>query len=105
MAENELGEIVGRLAAAFRSAVPLPGELMAKGRRRPSEQDIQKRVEAGLLHFHKVARQERKRTRLGIYRRAKVAFELQQQLLDAGYSPALVKQVLFSMLVSSFTGR
>lgn len=103
-AQGRIQEICERLLAAFRNAVPLHPE-GGKGQKRPSEKEIALATESGLKRFYEAARAEREQHRLGIIGRARVAFGLQQRLLDSGYPPALVKQVLFAMLVSAFVGK
>ena len=83
--------------------MPLNAE-RGKGRKQPSQKEIMLATESGLKKFYEAARVERERHRLGIIVRARVAFALQQRLLTAGYPPAMVKQVLFAMLVSAFVG-
>lgn len=104
MAQGKIQEIGERLFVAFHAAVPLP-EAPAKGGKKLSEKEIRRQVDAGLANFYAVARTERERSRLGLIGRARVAFDVQQRLLTAGYAPPLVKQVLFAMLVSAFVGR
>lgn len=96
-------EIGQELFAEFQRAVPLQPEKNRKGRKL-SEQEIAANSEAALKKFFEAARAARARHRLGIIGRARVAFALQQHLLAAGYAPALVKQVLFSMLAAVFVG-
>lgn len=62
-------------------------------------------IEQGLDRIYAEAREQRIKHRLGVIKRARVVFELQRQLLNAGYSPALVKQIVFSLLVNSLTGK
>lgn len=97
-------EICERLTDVFRSAVPLQPPA-GSGRKRISEKEVAAGVDAGLKRFYEAARLEREQHRLGVIGRARVAFGLQQRLLGAGYSPALVKQVVFAMLVSAFVGK
>jgi len=101
---SKIAQASDRLFAAFTEAVPTP-EHFARQRKKPSEAEIARLVEQGLARFHEVAREERQRHRLGILGRARVAFALQQRLLAAGYEAALVKQVLFAMLVQAFVGK
>ncbi|MCK9389889.1 MAG: hypothetical protein M0Q22_16060 [Sulfuritalea sp.] len=54
--------------------------------------------------FYEVAKSERLRNRLGVIGRARVAFGLQQRLLHTGYPAPVVKQVLFALLTSAFSG-
>lgn len=70
-----------------------------------SEDEIKSNSEAALRKFYESARNEIHGSRLGVIARARVAFNLQQRLISAGYAPALVKQVLFSMLISVFVGK
>ena len=102
-AQGRIADVCERLLAAFTVAVPLYAEGV-RGRKRPSEKEIESATEAGLKKFYEAARTERERHRLGVIGRARVAFHLQQRLLAAGYPPVLVKQVLFAMLVSAFVG-
>lgn len=104
MTSPKVQEVCERLYAAFRHAVPLPGEYAQTRKRKPSEADIRQKVEEGLARFYADAREERERHRFGIIGRARVAIGLQRRLLAAGYEAALVKQVLFAMLMSSFVG-
>lgn len=96
-------EISERLFTEFQHALPLHPEKSRKGKKL-TEREIAANSEAALKNFLKAARAERTRHRLGIIGRARVAFSLQQRLLAAGYAPALVKQVLFSMLAAAFVG-
>lgn len=96
-------EISKELFAEFQQAVPLHSEKNRKGRKL-TEKEIAANSEAALKRFFETARAARARHRLGIIGRARVAFSLQQHLLAAGYAPALVKQVLFSMLAAVFVG-
>lgn len=96
-------EISEELFAEFQRAVPLHPEKSRKGKRL-TDKEIAANSEAALKRFFDAARAARARHRLGIIGRARVAFALQQHLLAAGYSPALVKQVLFSMLAAVFVG-
>ncbi len=103
-ARGRIAEVCQRLADVFRQAVPLqppPG----KGKKRPTEKEVEAVTASGLEKFYATAREERERRRLGILGRARVALCLQQRLLEAGYPAPLVKQVLFAMLVSAFVGR
>ena len=93
-----------RLSNAFQRLVPLHPESL-KGRKRPTEIEIKATSERALQQFLEAAREERLQHGLGVIGRARVAFGLQQQLIKAGYPPALVKQVLFAMLLSAFVGR
>ena len=70
-----------------------------------TEKEVKATSERALQQFFAAAREERLQQGLGIIGRARVAFGLQQQLIKAGYPPALVKQVLFAMLLSAFVGR
>lgn len=101
---STIEEIIERLYAGFRSAVPLPGD-QPKGKKPPGKQEVERRTAAGLAQLYEAARTERHKHRLGIVSRARVAFGLQKKLLAAGYEPRLVKQVLFAMLTTGFVGR
>jgi len=101
--QGRIQDICERLVEAFRNAVPRQPET-AHGRKRLSQKDIAPAVESGLKRFYEAARAEREQHRLGVIGRARVALGLQRRLLDAGYPPALVKQVVFAMLVSAFVG-
>ena len=57
-----------------------------------------------LESFNKQAREVRTRYRLGLLGRAVVAYRMQPRLLAAGYSPDVVRQILFSMVLHAFVG-
>lgn len=97
---REVGE---KLCAEFQRVLPL-NQSLPKGKKKLTEGEIKHASEAGLKNFYETARAEIRGHRLGIIGRARVAFALQQRLLDLGYSPMLVKQVLFAMLASAFVG-
>ena len=102
--QGRIEAICGRLTEVFLRAVPRQQEI-TKGRKRLSEKELAIAVESGLKQFYEAARAEREKYHLGVIARARVAFGLQQRLLDSGYPSALVKQVLFAMLVSAFVGK
>lgn len=104
MAQTVVQEAGEKLCGVFCECVPLPATA-ARGRKKPSEQEIREKTERGLARFYEIARDERKRRRLGLIGRARVAFDLQGRLLAAGYPPNVVKQVLFSLLMSAFVDR
>ena len=93
MKDKEVREVYFEHEAAIRSFTKFA---VAEEQRRAEEANDREiaRMEA-----------EREKHRLGVIARARVAFGLQQRLLAAGYPPALVKQVLFAMLVSAFVGK
>jgi hypothetical protein len=96
-------DICDRLCQGFLRVVPLKPDSF-KGRKRPSEAELKAATAGALEKFFAMARDERVRHKLGVIARARVAFGLQQRLLNAGYPPPLVKQVLFAMLAAAFTG-
>lgn len=102
--QGRIREISNKLCEEFQRAVPLHANKFKK-RTTPSERDIESASEAALKRFYEVAREEKQRYMLGIIGRARVAFDLQQRLLQAGYPAPLVKQVLFALLASVFVGR
>lgn len=100
---GQISEISDRLGEVFQRLVPLHLEY-PKGRKRPTEKEIQATSELALQKFFAMAREERMQHGLGAIGRARVAFGLQQRLMKAGYPSPLVKQVLFALLTSAFTG-
>lgn len=94
---QEAGEL---LFSSFQTVLPLAVSAQKAKKKVPL-----KTVEEGLAEFYAQARAQRAQKRLGIINRARVAFYLQQRLISAGYPTELVRQVLFSLLMSSFTGR
>lgn len=103
MAQTIVQEAGEKLYGAFRKCVPLPAA--ARGRKKLSRREAHEKTEQGLARFYGIARDERRRRRLGLIGRARVALELQRRLLAAGYPPDVVKQVLFSLFMSAFVGR
>lgn len=98
---QEVGE---KLCEEFQLAVPLHPKKFQR-RKALSESEIKSASEAALHKFYEAAQHEKQRHKLGIIARARVAFDLQQRLLQAGYPAPLVKQVLFALLASVFVGR
>ncbi|MGZ4957168.1 MAG: hypothetical protein ACXWAT_15170 [Methylobacter sp.] len=101
--QGSVQAISERLCDEFQRVVPLHIEKPKRGKR-PSSDEIKSTSETALARFYEVARQERRTHRLGVIGRARVAFGLQQRLLEAGYPSPLVKQVLFAMLMLVFVG-
>lgn len=103
MAKSKLiKETSAALFAKFQRFLPLDAGQNKKRRR--SQQELNEITEKGLAGFYQAAKEERLRRRLGLISRARVAFGLQKHLLAAGYPPPLVKQVVFSLIVSAFVG-
>lgn len=99
---NPIDEASAVLFSEFQRFLPLDAAPSKKRRRSP--QDLTKATEKGLASFYQTAKEERLRRRLGVISRARVALGLQKRLLAAGYPPPLVKQVVFSLIVSAFVG-
>lgn len=99
-------QVIGaELCEDFQRLVALPPDkTRGKSRHKPSDQDIKAASEAALKKFYAAADALRRTHRLGLIGRARVAFDLQQRLLAAGYPSPLVKQVLFALLTSAFVG-
>ena len=57
-----------------------------------------------LKKFHVDASKIRRRFSLGFLARARAAYLLQQRLLTAGFQADAVRKVVFSLILSSFTG-
>ena len=93
--------ICANLSKEFQLAVPLHPDKLKRGKKL-SDVDIKLASEAALKKFYQIAREERLRHNLGVIGRARVAFGLQQLLINLGYPAPLVKQVLFAMLTSVF---
>jgi len=101
MGKGKIQEISERLSDTFQRLVPLQP---IKGHQRPSVKELAAASEIALKQFYQAAYRERQQHHLGIVGRARVAIQLQKYLLEAGYPPALVKQVLFAMLTAAFVG-
>jgi hypothetical protein len=101
---NRIEEVSSSLSAEFQRVVPLHPGKKQRDKKNFSEKESAASIETGLKQFYAFALAERQRHRLGVIARARVAFNLQQSLLQAGYSAELVKQVLFAMLTSAFIG-
>lgn len=83
------------LEAAFAGAIP-----KAKKNKAPTQAEWT----LALGKFNAEARSIRTRFHLGVIGRAMVAYRLQPRLLASGYSPDVVRQLLFSMILSAFIG-
>lgn len=71
-----------------------------KKNKAPSEADWALALEK----FNAEARVIRTKFRLGVIGRAMVAYRLQPRLIASGYAPVVVRQLLFSMILSAFVG-
>ena len=101
---GQVQDISKRLSERFQQLLPLnPGK--HQGRKRPSESEIAANSAAALQRFYEAAHDERIRHGLGIIARARVAIGLQHRLIQAGYPPPLVKQMLFAMLTAAFISK
>lgn len=58
-----------------------------------------------LQKFYVEASEIRSRFSLGLIARARVAYNLQQRLMSAGFPADAVRKVVFSLILSSFTGK
>jgi hypothetical protein len=99
-AECSIDAVATRLAEKFKELIPLVFE-QPKGGKGAVEKFVKAKA-SRLGEFYEAAALERKRAKLGLIGRARVAFGVQQRLLDSHYPPTLVKQVLLAMLTSSF---
>ena len=102
--QGRIQQISEQLCEEFQRILPLQPPVKTKRGKHPSEAAVRSSSEVALKQFYEVAYNERQRHGLGLIGRARVAFELQQRLLQAGYPAPLVKQVLFALLVSAFVG-
>ncbi len=93
----DYAEIASKLNEVFRQILPPPSQQRSM-RKRGKLPDVPKAMKL----FYEEALIMRERHRLGVYGRARVAFELQKQLLTEGYPADLCRQVLFSLIVSAF---
>jgi len=100
---GRIQDICEKLGQEFGRIVPL-NPVASNHAKKPSESALRASSEAALQKFYEAAKCERLRNRLGVIGRARVAFGLQQRLLQAGYPAPLVKQVLFALLTSAFCG-
>lgn len=57
-----------------------------------------------LKKFHAEAKEIRQRYALGFLARAVTAYYFQKRLLAGGFSPDTVRKVVFSLVLSSFSG-
>jgi ABC-type uncharacterized transport system YnjBCD ATPase subunit len=83
------------LFAFFQQALP---------RQQKGKPATEKAVAEALERFVAETKVERARRRLGIIGRARLALHLQKRLMAAGYPAQLVRQVVFSLLVSALVG-
>lgn len=93
-------EIASQLVEVFRRILPPPAQRRAV----PTKGKPPNVLEA-MNCFYVEARATRDRHKLGVYGRARVAFEIQKQLLAGGYPAELCRQVLFSLIISAFITR
>ena len=96
-------EISEKLCNEFQLVLPLHVDKLKRGKK-SSEQELKENLNIGLKKFYQTVHDERLRHKLGLISRARVAFGLQQRLLQAGYAAPLVQKVLLAMLTSAFVG-
>ena len=60
---------------------------------------------SSLVRFHAAAKEIRKRHALGVIGRARSAFLLQQRLMTAGFPADVVRKLVFTLVLNSFSGR
>lgn len=92
---SKAAEAAAALEQAFLRAAP-----PSKNKRMSEEAWLK-----ALTEFHAEARQVRQRFSLGFLGRAKAAYLLQQRLLAAGIQADTVRKVVFSLILSAFSGR
>lgn len=97
---SALEEFSQQLFAVFADCLPPPAESNKRSVR--YEADAVARL---LGRFHDKARELRRTHRPGVLARARIVLALQQRLLAAGYPSDMVRQVLFSLILSAFVGK
>lgn len=90
---GKLADAAQALADAFFRAAP------SSNKKRVSEADWTQ----SLKKFHHEANEIRQRYGLGFLARALVAYRFQKRLLEAGFAPDIVRRVVFSLVLSSFS--
>lgn len=91
---SKAAEAAVALEAALLRAVP------ANKKHRISEAEWVKSLKV----FHHEAREIRQQFSLGFLGRARATYLLQQRLIAVGFPADTVRKVIFSMILSSFTG-
>jgi len=94
MALSKVSEAAVALEEAFIRSAP------ANKKQRLSETEWTR----SLKKFHVDASEIRRRYSLGFVARARTAYLLQQRLMAAGFPADAVRKVVFSLVLSSFTG-
>jgi hypothetical protein len=92
---NRYTEATLALESAFMAVIPKP-----KKNKAPSKPEWALALEK----FNVKAREVRSQYRLGLLGRAVVAYRLQPRLIAVGYTPDVVRQILFSMVLHAFVG-
>ena len=91
-------ELAGSLRASVEKALPAPTPA-ARTRKRTDP----KMLDRALERVHEDVRALRAKHKLGVIATARVLFELQKQLLAAGYAPDLVRKLILDVLLQLFT--
>ena len=92
---GKTAQVAAELEEAFFRSVPL------SKKKRVSEDDWAR----SLAKFHGDAKNIRSRHALGVIGRARAAFLLQRRLIAAGFPADVVRKVVFSLVLNSFTGK
>ena len=97
---SAIEEISQQLFSVFKDCIPPPSQWKKQSRRIDPEE-----ANRSLGRFYDKARELRKIHRPGILARVRIVLALQQQLLAESYPADMVRQVLFSLILSAFVGK
>ncbi len=92
---SKVAEAAAALEEAFLSSAP------TNKKKRLSEEAWAN----SLTKFHAAASEIRRRFSLGLLGRARAAYLLQQRLIAAGFQADVVRKVVFSLILNSFSGK
>ena len=92
---GKVEQVAAELEAAFFRSAP-QGK-----RKRMSEAEWANSLE----RFHADAREIRSRHALGVIGRARASLRLQQRLIAAGFPAEVVRKLVFTLLLNSFSGK
>jgi hypothetical protein len=82
-----------------------PKVKQSAGRPKVSSKALSSNVDIRMARILAAAKNIRSTNKLGIFKLAKIVFNVQRGLLEAGHPPAFVKKMIFAILTNALVGK